>query len=165
MKIQDIGIIDLIQKDAYRPDLWEGKNVIADKIQLYTDGCWVSEYNQKIVGYLISYPGNYNKPSPHNKISKIISNQSDCYFIHDIAVDSKKRDCGVGASLIKKAFQIAESQKFSVITLIAVQNTIFNSGVSYGFKKIENNSLESNKIIKSYGKDAVYMERKLISIN
>lgn len=140
---EDFDFIDNIGTSNYPINYYEGSESFRSKMVGYPEGCFVCEINKKIVGYIISFPYVLWEPYPINKNYEKTEN-SDCYYIHDICVDKKHRGKGYAMSLVDKVLKIKLNPK----VLMSVLNSE-NFWEKFGFKR--------HKKIDYYGLNATYM--------
>jgi len=136
----------------------EGEEIFAERIRLAPEGCFVLTNSTSTVGYFFSHPWIRQKPPALHQMLGEIPAASDCWYVHDVAVDADARGGGVVASICERALDIARSKGFRTAMLVAV-----SGAGSYwqrlGFKDATTEALRLK--LKDYGDDAVYMERAL----
>lgn len=144
------GIIN-VQKEAYTNDIVETIEVLQSKWQASPNTCFIyQDNNHDILGYILAHPWNsYNPP----KLFEVLAADSagDILYLHDLAVSGKARGLGVGKQLSNKIIDIATSQPFLSIMLVAVQGAE-DYWFNLGFRAIDNKSINA-----SYGKNAKLM--------
>ena len=151
--IQDLDEILQIQSKVHDISHYDTKEIFVSRINLYPNGCWVAQNNNTIVGYLISHPWVVGDIPDINEIF-IIPNNSNCYYIHDIAILPKYRGNGYSRALLKNIIE-----KNNKLSLIALPRAI-SFWKKLGFRK---SILKRKDKIKRYsskcGKSALYMTR------
>jgi GNAT superfamily N-acetyltransferase len=138
----------------------EGDDVFAERIRLAPDGCFVLADGSVTVGYFFSHPWVRQKPPALHQMLGDIPAASDCWYVHDVAVDAGARGGGVVASICERALDVARSKRFRTAMLVAV------SGADRYWQKLGfvDATTEALRLkLKDYGDDAVYMERELSS--
>ena len=159
ISINDWPIILEIQKQAYPQINLESEIVLASKVDISPDTCWVIEYRGTIVGYLLAHPWVYGDfPELNYKMTTIPQN-ANIFYIHDFALRPDLH--GIGAFVVTMALQVARQKGYKKSALIAVQgSSMFWEKMGY-----HNASFQSSKLLSknfaAYGKDAQYMERNL----
>lgn len=143
IKENDEFEIEKIGTNNYSSDYYEGIESFFSKIYGYKDGCFVCEIEDKICGYIISFPYLLNKPYPINQIYNTPEDHN-CYYIHDLCVDKNYRKLGVAKALVEKVISIDYDPK----VLTAVQDSE-KFWVKFGF--------DIKKEINYCGKKAFYM--------
>lgn len=122
MTADDLPAIMNIQQYCYQPSLHEEQAVVARRLAQYPDYCWVAEDDNSVCAYLFSYP------SVLGKITELggdflSSEQTDCLYLHDLAVAQQAAGQGIGPRLAKHALQHARQMGFTHSALVAVQNS------------------------------------------
>ncbi len=161
MAEDDLDIVMDIQFSAYHPFFQEERFVFEDRLRNFPDGCWIAEANGCPAGYLFSHPCQLNAPPKLNSALENLSEESDCYFIHDIAVNPSFRGMGIGRSLANKAKQLAVEYNFRDMALISVQNSekFWNK---MGFKRVAELTQEMAEKVESY-KTGLYPDSCLMT--
>ena len=142
------------------PDLEpESENSLKAKLLASPKTCFVAEFQNQLMGYLITHPWNSNLPPPLNAPNCVIPDDSDCLYIHDLSVHPDARGTGTSQVLLNEFFKCLDMSQFNLSALIAVQN-------SYGFWEKHGYNIVPptegiQKKLDSYGKDVHYMMKQL----
>lgn len=138
--------------------LGEEDIIFEERQRLCPSGCYVLTEGDIVGGYIVAHPWILKNPPALNKFLEQLPLEADCWYIHDIAISESFRGTGAAAVIVEQIASLAISNGFSTIALVAV------SGASrywsrIGFQDAMTVSLRSK--LKSYGEDALYMERLL----
>lgn len=95
-EISDIGI------NNYPDEYYESTESFISKAKGYLSGCFVCLLEEKICGYIISFPYFLNEYYPINFKYENFHNPN-CYYIHDLCVLPEYRNKGVAKKLLDKA--------------------------------------------------------------
>jgi GNAT superfamily N-acetyltransferase len=82
--------------------------------------------------------------------------QSDCWLIHDLALRPGVRGAGFAARIVEELAAVARAEEFSVMALVAL------GGAAPFWRRAgfaDAGSTVPKDKLRSYGEDAVYMER------
>ena len=149
------GILE-IQDLAYAEFGSEALHVLKSKQSIAPETCFVCVSNQgDTLGYLLAHPWNGSKPPKLHEPLLNIEN-SDCLYLHDLAVSPHYKGQGIGRSMIAKLINVAKLMGFKRTKLVAIQGADSFWSL-FGFNVI----LGSN-ICSSYGENAVLMEKIII---
>ncbi|ODT19330.1 MAG: hypothetical protein ABS54_15270 [Hyphomicrobium sp. SCN 65-11] len=155
--LADVADIARLSK-AHLGPYAEGDPIFAERIRLAPEGCFVLTRGPAIVGYFCSHPWMRQKPPALHEMLGEIPAVSDCWYVHDVAVDPDARGGGVVANICARALDVARSKGFRTAMLVAV------SGADRYWEKLGfvDATTEALRLkLKDYGDDAVYMERAL----
>ena len=155
--LDDVAEVTRLSK-AHLGPYAEGDAVFAERIRLAPDGCFVLERGSAIVGYFFSHPWVRRKPPALHQTLGQIPEGADCWYVHDVAVDTDARGGGVVASVCERALDVARAKGYRTAMLVAVSG----AGAYWqrlGFEDATTDALRLK--LKDYGDDAVYMERAL----
>ncbi len=144
-----------IQQQAYTDIEPESESVLRRKYIISPATCMVAVDNhENILGCCLSHPW---APCTVPPLYKEIENPAatNNLFIHDMAVFPRFRKRGVASNLCNMIINLANSQGFKSISLVAVQNAN-NFWMKFGFSKNAKIALHQ-----TYGEGAVFMELKL----
>lgn len=162
MKIQKIendhwhSILD-IQDQAYQDLGAEDLDVLKSKHSLSPDTCFVClSENTQLLGYLLAHPWSRREaPKLFEPLSS--AEESDCLFLHDMAVRSVSKGQGVGRAMLRELIEVAKQKEFKYISLVAVQKAD-SFWLLFDFHIVP-----EVKVSPSYGDHAVLMEKILVN--
>lgn len=153
----DLGAIMAIQAVAHA-DFPEEETVLAERLRLCPQGCFVLVRGEEVDGYLLSHPWTRRRPPPLNRPLEVIPEDADCWYLHDLALLPKTRGSGAGAAIVAQLVPLAQREGFGVVALVSV-------GGSRPFWRKQHFAAVSDPVLKeklaSYGDGAAYMERLL----
>lgn len=136
----------------------EGEEVFAERIRLAPEGCFVLARGPAIAGYFFSHPWvRFKPPALHQMLGEIPA-ATDCWYVHDVAVDADARGGGVVAEVCARALYVARHKGIRTAMLVAVSGAD-GYWSKLGFIDATTDALRLK--LKDYGDDAVYMERAL----
>lgn len=152
------NIID-IQSYCYKEVTPENSDVLAEKLVLYPQGCFVAEEDSSTIAYMFSHPWKLASPVKINSFLGKIPNEANCYYIHDIAIHPSYRGYGIAKKLFNRALENALEESQQYIALVAVQNSesFWNK---LGFRNCTSLNIEIgdvNDILGEYQEGAVFM--------
>lgn len=84
---------------SYPENYYEGEESFTSKIKGCYEGCLVADLDG-IVGYIISFPYFVGKPYPIDSFYEY-SNDSNCWYIHDVCVSLDFRNKGIARILVE----------------------------------------------------------------
>ena len=160
---KDYPEILAMQIACYYDVVPECDDVIIERLTTYPNGCFVAEFENSIIGYILSHPTYLAKPPRINTKLGNISADVNSYFIHDVSISAEYRKKGIANALIQAIIDHAKSQNYPTLTLIAVQNSeLFWS--KYGFESMSfdrEKQLELDNILAEYHCNLNYMVKAL----
>ncbi|TNE42157.1 MAG: N-acetyltransferase [Sphingomonadales bacterium] len=119
MSTADLPMISAIS-DAVHGDYSERPDIYAERLALYPAGCRIFERDGTILGYLISHPWPRGAPPKLNARLGAIPEETDSYYLHDIALMPAARGSGAGAQATAFVLHHAEEAGLREIRLVAV---------------------------------------------
>ena len=153
----DIGVVMAIQTVAHA-DFPEEETVLAERMRLCPQGCFVLVRGEAVNGYMLSHPWSRRRPPPLNRPLVAIPDDADCWYLHDLALLPQTRGSGAGAAIVSRLVSLAREEGFGVVALVSV-------GGSRPFWRKQHFAAVSDPMLKeklaSYGEGAAYMERLL----
>lgn len=159
MRTHDLPEIMDIQQQVYSEALQETADIIAQRLAQVPDLAIVAEDQQGICGYLFSYRSTLGKITPLDGVF-VEPEQSDCLYLHDLAVAPRALKRGIGPSLVKHKLEIAQKAGLQHCSLVSVQeSSAFWQRL--GFRTANTNSPQQTAALASYHVPAVYMQRTL----
>ena len=136
------------------PDLPERVEVFAEKISLFPQGCRKLVLLEETVGYAISHPWKLHAIPHLDEFLTKIPEQSDCIYIHDVALLPKARGNDAAMELVKELRETALELDIPSLALVSVYGTDV-LWKRFGFQSISNEQL--NQKLACYGATAKYM--------
>lgn len=150
-----VSEIQLVVHEAFPED----DDVLADRLELSPEGCFMLEVGGVAQGYVLSHPWVRRAPPSLNSMLGEIPAAADTWYIHDLALLPETRGSGVGGNVVPLLAGIARSEGYRSMSLVSVNG-------SRGFWERQGFSARMDERLAaklaSYGEDAVYMERALV---
>lgn len=162
MQIADLNAVVRLQDHCYADEFYESPQVVAKRLMLYPQSCWLACYQDKIWGYLFSYPSRLGQVNPLGAEFGQYE-QANCLYLHDMAVSPDARGQGVATTLLQQALNYAGTLGLSHAALVAVQNSAA-FWQQQQFDVVEDLSEAASMALTSYGADAIYLARRLNSL-
>lgn len=162
MKVEDLDAVTAIA-DVVHPDYPESPAVFAERLALFSPGCWVARASVDdealAVGYALAHPALLQEPPPLDHLLQELPENPECLYIHDVAVHPEARAQGLGGDLVRQAEEVARERGLGCLALTAV-NASTAYWRSHGFV-VQEPSPALRAKLDSYGPDAAYMVRHL----
>jgi hypothetical protein len=153
----DITAIGRLSR-RYLGDYAEEDFIFDERRRLCPEGCHVLSDGIAVGGYMISHPWRRADPPALNHLLGTLPEDADCWYIHDVAIDTGWRGSGGTAAIVAILDAIARTASFEVMALVAVAGA---DGYwrRLGFRDATTDALRVK--LAGYGADARYMERRL----
>ncbi len=152
------GVVEVAMKSF--PDHPEDRHCFANRLDLNAEGCFVlADDADAVRGYLVAYPWPRNMAPALNTLIEALPEDSDSYYLHDLAIDPVARGGGHTRAVVEKLAEFAKGAGYKRVSLVAVNN-------ASGFWERNGFVVQSPEgmaqKLASYGDDARYMERELV---
>ncbi|MFN6264137.1 MAG: GNAT family N-acetyltransferase [Chromatiaceae bacterium] len=159
MQISDLSAVVRLQDHCYADEFYESPQVVAKRLMLYPQSCWLACYQDKVWGYLFSYPSRLGQI---NVLGAEFGQyeQANCLYLHDMAVSPDARGNGVATALLQQALTYAGTLGLSYAALVAVQNSAA-FWQQQQFTAVDELSEQASQALTSYGSNAIYLARPL----
>lgn len=146
-----------IQDESYQEIEPEELEVLQGKKEASPDTCFVCLSNcGAVLGYLLAHPwSGIEPPKLFEPLPSVETNEH--LYLHDMAISPQSKGQGVGRAIVLKLFEIAQKKGIKKISLVAVQGSD-SFWSRFGFEKVH-----GVKVCSSYGKNAVLMEKLLVT--
>ncbi len=158
MSPADIPTVDAIGEIVH-PNFPEDRAVMENRLALFSDGCFVAERANMILGYAIAHPSIIAKPAALNTVLPHLPTNADCVFLHDIALSEAARGSGLGRTFVPYLTEVARRHGFASLGLISVNNSL-GFWQAQGFAILTPDETLAAKLA-TYGADAAYMRREI----
>jgi ribosomal protein S18 acetylase RimI-like enzyme len=152
----DLAEIFVLQTLAFPPELVESEATFTLKLRAFPAGCLAAKVDNKLVGYLLTIPWLKNLVIEVNPTDLSQPEETDCLYIHDLAIDPQYRGMKLGNAMVAEARKIAQENGFEWMTLVAVKGAD-KFWEKFGFVVQAELSAENQAKLSVYGSDAVYM--------
>ena len=140
------------------PGFFEADAVLAEKFELYRNGCYLLEVSEKPAGYVLSHPWTLGSLPALNALLGALPEKPDTYYIHDLALLPLTRGLGAAGKMVAALTKHAEAMGYANMSLVAV-----NGSVPFWSKQgfaIEDRPERAEKLA-AYEADARYMVKML----
>jgi ribosomal protein S18 acetylase RimI-like enzyme len=105
------------------PAFPESDAVLAERQQLYHNGAYLLEVNERPAGYVLSHPWKLDGLPELDKTLGKLPADPDTYYIHDLAVLPLARRIGAGSFILAALAKHAAAQGFASMSLVAVNGS------------------------------------------
>ena len=154
----DIPAVLEIQEEAY-PWHQEMREIFEDRLKVYPQGCLVLDGAEGLDGYILSHPWTADSPPALDSKLGTLPERPTTYYLHDLALLSSAYGQGNGARVVRHLAETAGAAGFDTMSLVAV-NQSQPFWERHGFSV--RTTPELKKKLESYGRDAVFMTRRLM---
>lgn len=139
--------------------LQERREVFADKLRLFGEGCLVlADADGRCLGYGLSHPWRLGGAPPLDALIGSPPAGADCLFIHDVALLPDARGGGAGRAYVGHAERAARRHGLAALALVSVYGTVPIWG-RCGFTP--DDAPGTAPTLVAYGDTARYMVRRL----
>ncbi len=153
----DIGAVYSIANKVH-PGFFEAEAVLAEKFELYRNGCYLLEVGEKPAGYVLSHPWKHGDLPALDALLGAIPADADTYYIHDLALLPLTRGLGAAGQIVAALTKHAAAMAYPGMSLVAVNNSL-SFWTRQGFVVEERPALSEK--LRSYEADARYMVKPL----
>lgn len=115
------AVVDIAAK--VHPGFYEAPEVLAERQQLYRNGCYLLEISEKPAGYVLSHPWRAGTLPALNAMLGEIPAEADTYYIHDLALLPVTRRIGAASHIVDALRKHAAAQGFANMHLVAVNGS------------------------------------------
>lgn len=157
MQVADLGAVVRLQDHCYADEFYESPQVVSQRLMLYPQSCWVAVYQDKIWGYLFTYPSKLLHINPLGAEFGQYE-QANCLYLHDMAVSPDARGQGVASALLQTALGYASTLGLNHLALVAVQNSA-SFWQQQHFISHTDLGEQARAALASYGHQALYLTR------
>jgi len=156
--------LDAIEKIAnvVHPVLTESREVLAGKLRLFPEGCFVLAEDGAVQGYAFVHPWLVNDIPKLNEFLLSVPLKPDCLLIHDVAVLQRARGKGASKALLELVAKLAKEREIPTLVLVSVYNSHLH-WARLGFEVVDNELIAGK--LNSYGETARYMVHRLRADN
>lgn len=157
MRETDIPAVSAIA-DVAHGRFTERPEVFAERLALYPAGCFLLERDGAALGYLVTHPWHRRSPVPLDVFIGSIPEDSDGYYLHDLALLPETRGLGVGRQAVELVLRHAANSGFGEVSLVAV-NGADTYWAAQGFARTDDEAVIRK--LESYGDGTFFMEREV----
>ncbi len=105
------------------PGFFEAEAVLAEKFELYRNGCYLLEVGEKPVGYVLSHPWKLGDLPALDTLLGALPEHADTFYIHDLALLPLTRGLGAAGQIVAALNKHAEAMNYPTMSLVAVNNS------------------------------------------
>lgn len=149
----DSAAIHAVQAIAH-PVLPEAEAVLAERVALCPQGCFVLRDGEAVVGYILSHPWLRRNPPALDALLNVIPTEADVWYLHDLALLPVARGTGMASTVTPMLLDVAVAAGLRRMALVSVNGTR-GFWEKQGFRAVD---ADLSRKLASYGDDAVYME-------
>lgn len=153
----DLPAVIQVQRRAYDDALQEAVEVFGAKLRLAPDSAWLAEHDGRTIAYLFAHPWAGYTPPALNLPLAALPPETDCAYLHDLAVRPEARGSGVALLLIDRFERWAKERGFERSMLVAV-GSAERFWARIGFERTLGATAFREKL-SDYGAGAVCMHR------
>ena len=106
------------------PGFFEAEAVLAEKFDLYRNGCYLLEVSEKPAGYVLSHPWKRGDLPALNTLLGTIPADADSYYIHDLALLPLTRGLGAAKQIVNGLTKHARAMGYGTMSLVAVNGSL-----------------------------------------
>lgn len=106
------------------PGFFEADAVLAEKFELYRNGCYLLEVNEKPAGYVLSHPWRLGSLPALDTLLGAIPADADTFYIHDLALLPLTRGLGAAGQIVAALTKHAMAMDFATMSLVAVNGSV-----------------------------------------
>jgi GNAT superfamily N-acetyltransferase len=114
MQPGDLAAADALA-DAIYPDHYERPAVMAERLRLAPDSCFVLADGARLAGYLVSHPW-AGPPPPLDSLLGALPATPDHHYLHDLALAPPGRGAGHAARLLRRFAALPDIRLIAVGT-------------------------------------------------
>lgn len=156
MRPEHLPGVMMVQAAAYHEIEPEDLPVMARKLELSPESCFVCRVNRDVKGYILAHPWlKCQIPELHVRIAELPPG-ADSMYVHDLAVTSEVRGQHAAVALFTAMRKAAIAAGFRYSHLVAIQSS-FRFWEKMGYKPMNNTTLQGK--LNSYPPGAVVMQQ------
>ena len=108
---------------AVHPGFFETPDVLAEKQQIYRNGCYLLEVGERPAGYVLSHPWHADSPPALNAPLGVLPESPSTYYLHDLALLPVARRIGAASQIVSALIKHAAAQQLPSMSLVAVNGS------------------------------------------
>ena len=158
LTVADVPDVLRIQAQCYGTQYVEGQALFERRLQAVHHCSLAAEANGQVVAYLAAYWSLPGKVTPlHGEFAAY--DNAHVLYLHDMAVQADHAGRGIAGQLLQACFAQARNRRVLQAALVAVQDAAAY-WQRHGFAPSTLEDAVQQGHLRSYGDDAVYMERR-----
>ena len=151
----DLPMVERVGETVH-PAFPEDPSVIAERLALFPEGCFVLRDPSGIVGYAVSHPWMFGHPPKLDSHLLRLPDCPDTLFVHDMALLRSVRGGGNGTAGVHRLIALAKRYEFGTLSLVSVSGSA-RFWQRHGFVIVNDPALRTYLL--SYGDEARFMQR------
>ncbi|WEN41579.1 hypothetical protein CKCBHOJB_01132 [Thauera sp. GDN1] len=155
LRATDLPAVLAIQRAAYGDGYQESAAVLARKLALAPQACWLAHRGDDALGYVFAHPWDGGGAPPLHVALAALPAGADRGFVHDLAVSPAARGLGVAAALFGRVRDWSRAAGHRRLRLVAL-------GDAVPFWTRQGFSALPAELPAAYGDGACLMERVLL---
>ena len=144
-----LGLVEAV----VHPGLPERREVMAEKLAFYPEGCRKLVVGNRMVGYAIAHPWRSKHPPALDHLLGALPETPDCLHMHDVALLPEARGLGASRAYVEHLRVLAGAAGIRRLACVSVYGTV-PLWAARGFRPVA--AVDGN--LASYPAGAVYME-------
>jgi len=119
----DIDAVFSIANQVH-PGFFEAREVLAERLELYRNGCYLLEVSERPAGYVLSHPWRRGSLPALNTLLGALPPDADSFYIHDLALLPVTRGVGAAGRIVAALTKHAAAMGFPAMALVAVNDSV-----------------------------------------
>lgn len=124
LRAADLPAVLAIQRAAYGDGYQESAAVLARKLALAPQACWLAQRGGEAVGYVFAHPWDERGAPPLHVALDGLPARADRGFVHDLAVSPAARGLGVAAALFGRVRDWSRAAGHRGMRLVALADAV-----------------------------------------
>ncbi|MBP0446834.1 GNAT family N-acetyltransferase [Roseomonas sp. SSH11] len=154
MREADLPAVSAIAS-AVHPGLPEADGVFAERLRLAPGACLALEGDGAVLGYALAHPWWRGRVVALDRMLHALPDEPEVLYLHDLALLPAARGSGAGAEAVRRLAAIARGLPLALVSIGGTE--VFWR--AQGFAPVADPALDA--VLRSYGAQALYMERAI----
>lgn len=120
----DLPAVLVLQRAAYGDDYQESARVLARKLELEREACWLAQLGGVAVGYVFAHRWSGEGAPPLHAPLAALPDCADHGFVHDLAVSPAARGLGVAVALFARVRAWSAAAGHRGLRLVALADAV-----------------------------------------
>ena len=161
MQTNDLDAVIALQSTCYATPFHEPKQAFAAKLNAVPASAWVVDGPSGLWAYLVCLPIAGDQLPALHATEWHPPPSPQWLYLHDLAIHPDARGAGLAGVLLSKADELAFSQGWQALGLIAVQDSLaFWRKQGFAPTELPSPLIHADKLA-SFGKEATFMLRRI----
>jgi predicted N-acetyltransferase YhbS len=131
----DIAGLHRLEAESYLPSLHESDEAFIRLIELFPEGALGCFDEDGLCGYAFGVPLKQGSTLELRSPLDTIPDETDTFYVHDVAVAERSRGRGVGRALATRLLDLARARGFTRCELVSVQGSA-PFWEKFGFRRV-----------------------------